>query len=88
MNRALMTRLTDFLAHTQPADLPEPVIRRACLVLADTIGVIIGGVSLANVRALANLYPARTDGATIFGLSKQIDPIRAVLVNATAPAFT
>ena len=84
MSQALIARLTEFLAHTQPADLPEPVIRRACLVLADTIGVIISGVSLANVGALADLYPAQTSGATVFGLSKQIDPIRAILVNTAS----
>jgi 2-methylcitrate dehydratase PrpD len=86
MTHTPINQMVEFLAHTHEADIPESVIRRAGLILADTLGVMIWGATMPDVAALAQLYPTRQQGATVFGNWRKLDPLQAILLNATAAA--
>ncbi len=85
MNELLI--LSTFVAETSYDNLPVEIIERAKWVLRDTIGVILGGMTAPEVRALAD-YATKHEGgvATVFGHSGRVKPHWAALIHGTAGA--
>jgi len=78
-----LTRLARFAAETPGSDIPPDVRERACLILADSVGCMIGGAGAAEVRRLA--ARAASDGpATAPGLAGGYAPDMAAFIGGTA----
>jgi 2-methylcitrate dehydratase PrpD len=78
--------LVRFAAHTNIADIPEPVRRHARLVVLDTLGVILAGSERPEVRQLRQrLGTAAGGGATVYAPGWPArDPRTAALLNGIA----
>lgn len=78
--------LASFVASLDESAIPDDVADRASLVVADTIGVILGGTSDPAVTALTADWAAKNGGsATLFGTAnQQTSPYQAAFVNGTA----
>ena len=78
--------LVRFAAHTNIADIPEPVRRHARLVVLDTLGVILAGSERPEVRQLRQrLGTAGGGGATVYAPGWPArDPRTAALLNGIA----
>ena len=84
--------LADFVAHTRLADLPDDVVARGRLILADTIGCIVAGNAEPPIRALRSMEQARaapgaTMLATVLGTETRLPPEAAAFVNGAASAW-
>lgn len=80
-----LQQLADFAANTRLADVPASVVERAGWVLRDTVGVIVGGLAVPEVRALARYATAQRPGAArLLGTGGQTQPEWAALVYGTA----
>ena len=80
-----MAELAAFAAETPFSDFPPEVINRACWVLRDTLGVIIGGYCAPEVAALARYAAENYPGKSRLLLNG--DPVRpewAALAYGTA----
>jgi len=78
-------QLAQFVAQTTFAALPQDVVERAQEVARDTVGVIVGGIAEAEVRALAEYAAASFPGpATLFGWGRGVAAPWAALVHGTA----
>ena len=86
MNVDQLDRLVGYLGRTRLSDLPEAVVKRAGQVIADVFGVTIYGATAPDVNALAARFPASAEGATAIGFGKRMEPLHAILVNASAAA--
>lgn len=77
--------LSSFVADLTYTDLPEDVRSRAGLVLADTIGAIIGGSTTQPVRSLQEVYADQYTGpSTVLGTDSSVPILRAALLNGIA----
>lgn len=77
--------LAEFVAVTRLADLPDDVVERGRLILADCVGCILAGSRVAEVRRLAGLEIGRGEpAATALGTSVRLAPDAAAYVNGTA----
>ena len=77
--------LAEFVAVTRLADLPDDVVQRGRLILADCVGCILAGSRTAEVRRLAGLEVGRgKPAATALGTSVRLAPDAAAYVNGTA----
>ncbi|MFH6781004.1 MULTISPECIES: MmgE/PrpD family protein [Methylobacterium] len=82
---AWLGRWTAFAAGLTPADIPQPALDRARLVLLDCLGVIAAGMREPECRALAERLAARRWGrAPAIGSGLSLDPRDAALVNGAA----
>ncbi|MFC7229802.1 MmgE/PrpD family protein [Salinirubellus salinus] len=73
-----------FAADLEAADLPSAVRDHVGLVLADTVGAIVGGSTDPDTAALADRFAAETPGeATVLGTAHRLEPRFAALVNGT-----
>lgn len=82
---AWLGQWTSFAAGLVPADIPEPALDRARLVLLDSLGVIAAGMREPECRALAERLAARRPGpAPAIGSGLSLDPRDAALVNGAA----
>ncbi|WP_052124060.1 MmgE/PrpD family protein [Ureibacillus manganicus] len=80
--------LSNFLAETQLVDIPNEVVERAKLTIADTLGVAISGSVESEMQQLYERLPKEGD-VTILksGFPKTNDISKAALANATAICF-
>ena len=85
--------MTDYLdrlagwAATTPLDtLPSAVRERACVVIADSLGVTAHGMQTPEMRELVRrqLADARPGRASVIGAGQRTDPATAALLNGTA----
>ena len=77
--------LAEFVAATRLADLPDDVVQRGRLILADCVGCIVAGSGAAEVRRLAGLEVGRGEpAATALGISVRLATDAAAYVNGTA----
>lgn len=77
-------RLAEFTVSLSYDDLPEKTCEHLGLVVADTVGAIVGGNTLAEVERLAKIESDSNPGdATILGTDCTATPSHAALVNAT-----
>lgn len=81
--------MTDYLDHvaafaadTRSADIPDAVIARTALIVADCIGAIAGGAAEPEMQALRD--GAGGTGALIIGTARRADKGRAAFLNGTA----
>lgn len=73
-----------FAAEIDAADLPAEVRDHVGLVLADTLGAIVGGSTDPDTAALASRLADETPGAaTVVGTDHRLEPRFAALVNGT-----
>lgn len=80
-----MDHLGALAAFAAEADPPDAVRAKAALVLADTLGAIVGGAAEAEVEALAERLSARAPGpAPVIGRGSTAEPMIAALLNGTA----
>jgi 2-methylcitrate dehydratase PrpD len=83
-----LDELSEFLAATRFADLPEAVVAHSKVVIADTIAAIAAGAREPEVQALtASQAGASTGPATIIGAGRRADPQKAAFLNGTAGTF-
>jgi len=78
-----LTEVAEFAAGFRAADLPPEAVARTKLILADSIGAIVGGAAEPEVQALA----ARLAGggpALVIGTTLTAQPAQAALLNGTA----
>lgn len=74
-------------ASTTPLDaVPRAVRERACVVIADSLGVTVHGMQAPEMRALVarHLADGRSGRASIVGAGRKADPATAALLNGTA----
>ncbi len=82
MTASEIDQLAAFTASLTLSDLPDSVIDRANLVIADTIGCIIGGVDTPEVTRLADRLAVSNPGpGTILGRNNGVVPAFAGMVN-------
>ena len=80
-----MDHLGALAAHVAEAVPPEDVCAKTALVLADTLGAIVGGSVETEVHALgARLCAAAPGAALVVGTKRRTDPKTAALLNGTA----
>jgi len=76
--------LAEFTVALEYDALPEPTRGHLGLVVADTVGAIVGGNTIPEVAALADIESDSNPGkATILGTDRTAAPGHAALVNAT-----
>ncbi|GIW05254.1 MAG: 2-methylcitrate dehydratase [Dehalococcoidia bacterium] len=76
--------LADFVAQLTLVDAPDEVLTEARRQLLDCFGVIIGGSTAAEVRALAAIEAKDRGGSTYLGQGGYASAEAAALVNGTA----
>jgi hypothetical protein len=77
--------LASFVSDVSVEDVPEAVRDEAGLLVADTVGATVGGVTLPEVQSFAATVAERNPGdATIFGTAHTAAPSQAALVNGVA----
>ncbi|MDJ1018074.1 MAG: MmgE/PrpD family protein [Paracoccaceae bacterium] len=80
-----MDHLGCLAAATATATPPEEVRAKSALILADTVGAIVGGSAEAEVRALTNRLVGEDGGAAfVIGSGGRATPRIAALLNGTA----
>jgi 2-methylcitrate dehydratase PrpD len=85
---AYLKVLTEFLADTQFADLPDPAVMRSRRILSDSLAVIAAGAAEPEVQALtARLTPAAPGPARLIGQDGQTAAATAAFLNGTAGTF-
>jgi 2-methylcitrate dehydratase PrpD len=78
-----LTEVAQFAAGFRAEDLPDEAADRTKLIIADSIGAMVGGAAEPEVQALA----ARLSGggpALLVGTARTAQPAQAALVNGTA----
>ena len=80
-----LTEVAGFAADFSTADLPPEVVERTKLIVADSIGAIVGGAAEPEVQALSR-RPGFAGGgpARLIGTRLTAQPAQAALVNGTA----
>ena len=81
-----LDRLAAWAAGAPLDGLPRSVRERACLVIADSVGVTAHGMQVPEMRELVarHLADGRPGSATIIGSGRRADPASAALLNGTA----
>ena len=78
-----LDQVARFAAITASSDLPEPVIERTSLILADCIGAIVGGAAEPDVAALSS-HQTDAGPALLIGTTQTRSAGTAALLNGTA----
>ena len=78
-----LDQVANFAATTQSSDLPPSVIERTALILADSIGAMVGGAAEPDVAALASRQTGNGP-ALLVGTTQTRSPGIAALLNGTA----
>jgi 2-methylcitrate dehydratase PrpD len=77
--------LSSFVATLTYDELPEPVQDRAELIIADTIGAIIGGAPTDPVKTLRERYATREPGSvSVLGTDATVPVSHAAMLNGIA----
>lgn len=80
-----MNHLTELAAFAASEIPPDEVLAKTALILADTVGAIVGGAAEAEVSALTERLVAQSSGpAQIIGRAVTASPQTAALLNGTA----
>jgi 2-methylcitrate dehydratase PrpD len=81
-----LDRLSAWAVATPLDALPQAVRERACVVIADSIGVTVHGMQTPEMRELVtrHLADARPGRASVIGAQRRSDPASAALLNGTA----
>lgn len=81
-----LDRLATWAATAPLEELPPAVRERACLVIADSLGVTVHGMQVPEMRALLtrHLTEGRSGRASVIGAGVRTDPAGAALLNGTA----
>lgn len=80
-----MEALTTLAEFTAEAEVPEAVRAKTALILADTIGAIVGGADEAEVRALSDRMAAGSSGrAAVIGRGMRVSAGTAAFLNGVA----
>jgi 2-methylcitrate dehydratase PrpD len=81
-----LDRLAQWAATTPLDGMPAAVRVRACLVIADSLGVTAHGMQTPEMRELVTrqLADARPGRASVIGAGRRTDPQTAALLNGTA----
>src|SRR5688572_32498831 len=81
-----LDRLSAWAATTALDALPRAVRERACLVIADSLGVTVHGMQVPEMRELVerHLADARPGRSSVIGTPRRADPASAALLNGTA----
>jgi 2-methylcitrate dehydratase PrpD len=81
-----LDRLSTWAATTPLDALPRAVRERACLVIADSLGVTAHGMQTPEMRAFVarHLADGRPGRASVIGAGRRADPASAALLNGTA----
>lgn len=81
-----LDRLAAWAAAAALPALPAPVVERAKLVIADSLGVTVHGMQAPEMRAFVarQLAPGPRGDASIIGAGRRTDPATAALLNGTA----
>jgi 2-methylcitrate dehydratase PrpD len=80
-----LTEVAEFAAGCRASDLPPDVAGRAKLIVADSIGAIVGGAAEPEMQALSS-RPGFAGGgpALLIGTCLTAQPAQAALINGTA----
>ena len=86
MTSDYLDRLAEWAATTPLDALPSAVRERACLVIADSLGVTTHGMQTPEMREFVtrHLADARPGRASVIGAGRRTDPAGAALLNGTA----
>ncbi len=86
MSADYLDRLAAWAATTPLDALPSAVRERACLVIADSLGVTAHGMQTPEMRAFVarHLAAGRPGRASVIGAGRRTDPASAALLNGTA----
>jgi len=81
-----LDRFSAWAATTPLHALPAAVRERACLVIADSLGVTAHGMQAPEMRGFVarHLADARPGRASVIGAGRRADPASAALLNGTA----
>ncbi|PWU24748.1 MAG: 2-methylcitrate dehydratase [Candidatus Rokuibacteriota bacterium] len=81
-----LDRLSTWAATTPLEVLPAAVRERACLVIADSLGVTAHGMQAPEMREFVarHLADERSGRASVIGAGRRADPASAALLNGTA----
>ena len=80
--------LSHFITQTRFEDLPKAVVDRTKLIIADSIGAIVGGAAEPEIRALASrIAQGATQQSTVIGMGLKTDVAHAALLNGSAGTF-
>src|SRR5207237_3631452 len=81
-----LDRLSDWAVTTKLDALPLAVRERACLVIADSLGVSVHGMQTPEMREFVARYlaEARAGRASVIGAHRRAEPASAALLNGTA----
>ena len=84
-----LDRLGDFLAGCRYESLPDAVVARTKLVLADTVATIAAGAQEPEMRRLSGQILGDSAGgpAAVLGTGRRAEPMTAALLNGTAGTF-
>ncbi len=87
MKNYLVT-VAEFAANYHCADIPADVVDRTKLILADSIGAIVGGAAEPEIRTLTHrLCDQRTGTSAVIGMRRKAEPALAALLNGSAGTF-
>ena len=81
-----LDRLAAWAADTPLDAMPRAVRERACLVIADSVGVTVHGMQVPEMREFVtrHLTNARPGRSSVIGADRHTDPSGAALLNGTA----
>lgn len=80
-----LDEVAHFVAETSARSLPEAVLRRAALVVADCVGAITGGMAEPEMQALIARPGLAAGGpAGVIGTTRRALPAQAAFLNGTA----
>lgn len=79
------TELAEFVSTTPHSSMPASVVDHAALVVADTVGAIVGGSTASACRELAETWRDTYPGdASVLGTAASAAPGQAALINGTS----
>lgn len=85
MQKNITQKFGEFLADTSFTAIPDNAVLAAKKIMADSFGVIVGGVAEADIQAMIHQMQCMENGeATILGTSLRADMMTASLINGTA----
>ena len=83
-----LDEIAHFAAEFPADELPDAVVERTKLVLADTVAAVVGGSAEPEISALAKkLCPRRTGASMVLGTGLKAEPGLAALINGSAGTF-
>ncbi len=82
-----LDQVAKFAATCRYEDIPAETIERTKLVIADSIGAIVGGAAEPEMQHLSGQMATSGGPASVIGTGLKTDPSKAALLNGTAGTF-